>query len=174
MVEEHIHELEERRATVAAPYRFVGSGLSNVYLIGVKFRVCRSCNAKIAEIPAVKQLMISIARAVVEGDSPLSGEEIRFLRKRLGKRSSDFARLVGVSLEEVSRWENDHNAPGRSADKLIRILYSVLSGDSHLRERVNKDIEELVTVMAGESREAPRIRLRLLRNHAWQTEAVSA
>jgi DNA-binding transcriptional regulator YiaG len=36
--------------------------------------------------------------------------------------ASDFAKLVGVSSEQVSRWENGHNSPEKSADKLIRLL----------------------------------------------------
>ena len=65
MVEEHIHELEERKATSESPYQFVGSGLPNVYLVGIKYSVCKSCKEQAADIPAIKQLMGVIARAIV-------------------------------------------------------------------------------------------------------------
>jgi len=172
MVEEHIHDLQERKATIQAPYHFLGSGLSNVYLVGIKYRVCSSCGAKIAEIPAVKQLMKLIARTIVENEGALSGEEIRFLRKRLGKKSSDFAALIGVGLEEVSRWENGHVGPSKSADKFIRVVYAMLSGDRHLRKRVNDSFEESIKVVPI-AQPSPRIRARLQINHRWKTEAVA-
>jgi putative zinc finger/helix-turn-helix YgiT family protein len=172
MVAEHIHDLEDRRATSEAPYHFVDSGLPNVYLIGIKYKVCKSCHAQAADIPAVKQLMQVIAKTIVENEVSLSGVEIRFLRKRLGKKSSDFAALVGVSAEQVSRWENGHNHPERSADKLIRILYSMLSGDRRLREKMNHDIEEWLSATTAEGR-VPDIRAKL-RNKEWKAEPVLA
>ena len=112
---------EERKATLTAPYHFVDSGLPGVFLVGIKYRVCVRCRRQSADIPAVKQLMAALAQAIVENESPLTGPEIRFLRKRLGKKSSEFAKIIGVTLEQVSRWENGHNPPEASADKLIRV-----------------------------------------------------
>jgi DNA-binding transcriptional regulator YiaG len=54
--------------------------------------------------------------------TPLTGQQIRFLRSYFGKSSRDFAKIIGVTPEQVSRWENGHNAPEKSADKLIRYL----------------------------------------------------
>lgn len=172
MVKEHTHELEERRATSESAYHFVNSGLPNVYLVGIKYKICKSCNAQAADIPAIKQLMQVIARAVVESEAVLTGPEIRFLRKRLGKKSSEFAKLVGVTPEQVSRWENDHNGPERSADKLIRVFYSMLSGDRKLREKMNQDIEEWLNTVA-ENDQIPNICAKL-RNREWKTESVCA
>ena len=173
MVEEHIHELEEQRATSQSPYHFVGSGLPNVYLVGIKYSVCKTCGEQAADIPAIKQLMQVIARAIVEREAQLTGLEIRFLRKRLGKKSSEFAHLVGVSIEQVSRWENQHNPPERSADKLIRVCYSMLSGDRKLRDKMNKDMEEWLCTIAGAGNGQPRICAQL-RNHEWKVKSLAA
>jgi putative zinc finger/helix-turn-helix YgiT family protein len=172
MVDEHIHDLEEKKATSDSPYHFVGSGLPNVYLIGIKYTVCKTCGGQAADIPVIKQLMRVIGRAVVESDAPLTGPEIRFLRKRLGKKSSEFGRLIGVTAEQVSRWENEHNPPERSADKLIRVFYSMLSGDRRLREKMSRDLEEWLCTVANESK-VPNIRAKLW-NHEWKAEPVCA
>jgi putative zinc finger/helix-turn-helix YgiT family protein len=172
MVEEHIHDLEELKATSAAPYHFVGSGLPNVYLIGIRYRHCKICGNRAADIPAIKNLMQVIARAVVESEAPLTGLEIRFLRKRLGKKSSDFGRLIGVTAEQVSRWENSHNPPERSADKLIRVFYSMLSGDRKLKYKMSQDIEDWLSTVANDG-EVPNIRAKLW-NHEWKAEPVPA
>lgn len=155
-----------------APYHFVDSGLPNVYLVGIKYQVCQECGMQMADIPAVKQLMQVIARTVVESDALLTGSEIRFLRKRLGKKSSEFARIVGVSDEQVSRWENGHNLPEHSADKLIRIFYGLLSGDRKLRRKIDEHIECWLTALTGEGK-IPDIRAKL-RNREWKTELVEA
>src|SRR5258708_1897130 len=167
MVEQHIHDLQEKKATAESPYHFVNSGLPNVYLIGIKYKVCPVCGEQSADIPAIKQLMQVIARAIVDNEASLTGAEIRFLRKRLGKKSSELAKLVGVSVEQVSRWENDHNPPGGSADRLIRIYYAMLSGDRKLRDKMNREIESwLSTLVDGK---VPDIRAKLS-NHEWKTE----
>jgi putative zinc finger/helix-turn-helix YgiT family protein len=134
-------DLEARQATKEEPYRFTESGLSNVYLSGVRYFVCPKCGKQSAEIPAVKRLLNLIARTIVERETRLGGQEIRFLRKRLGKKASDFAQIIGVTPEQVSRWENDANPPEASADKLIRVYYAMLSGDSQLRKRFAHDME---------------------------------
>ena len=125
MVEPSEHRCEERckarQATREKPYHFTESGLPNVYLSGIRYFVCAQCGKHAAEIPAVKQLLAVIARAIVECEGRLTGVEIRFLRKRLAKKASEFAKIVGVTPEQVSRWENDANPPEPSADKLIRL-----------------------------------------------------
>ena len=83
-----------------SPYRFAGSGLSNVYLVGVEYEVDRetlssSQPEQRASIPRLPDLLTSIAVALLGKESPLTSDEVRFLRKRIGKSSKDFAKLVG-------------------------------------------------------------------------------
>src|SRR3970040_370311 len=103
MVDRETHDCrnscEEEKASFRNPYHFVESGLPNVYLVGVKYRVCRVCGAQSDDIPAIKNLMMALGRIIVESKAPLTGAEIRFLRKRLGKKSSEFARIIGVTTE---------------------------------------------------------------------------
>ncbi len=169
--------LETRRATREAPYRFIDSGLPNVYLVGIRYFVCRECGKQAAEIPAAKELMRVIARAIVEKEASLSGREIRFLRKRLGKKATEFAQIVGVVPEQVSRWENEANPPERSADKLIRLYYCLLSGDKKLREKLAADMRKaleqwLAAVPSGE--QVKGIQAAFNRKHEWRVQPVAA
>ncbi len=129
---------KELKATVEAPYHFVDSGLPNVFLVGIKYYVCSVCNSIRAEIPAVGELMNALARAVVQKTSPLSGVEVKFLRKRLGLKAVDLGQIMSVTPEQVSRWENDHNPPAGATDRLIRLAYSFMSGDIKLKGLVDK------------------------------------
>ena len=176
MVDQSTHDCrvfaEEKRASGSNPYHFVDSGLPNVYLVGIKYRRCRVCGAQSADIPAVKNLMMALGRIIVENDAPLTGPEIRFLRKRLGKKSSEFAGIIGVSSEQVSRWENGHNPPEKSADRLIRVYYCHLSGDHELRATIDKQIESRLAAWSQGARFGD-IRANLYRQD-WRVKPVPA
>jgi putative transcriptional regulator len=172
MVEQHKHEFEWEKATLEKPYHFVGSGLPNVFLVGIKYQVCKTCGQQSADIPALKNLMVAIARAVVKKPFPLAGAEIRYLRKRLGKKASEFGRMVGVTEEQVSRWENDKNPPEESADKLIRLSYCVLSKDKALRKQLDEHLDAWLATLTQE--EHSSLFQARLRNHEWTTETQLA
>ena len=142
---------QEFRATIERPYRFLDSGLSNVYLAGIKYWVCRECNAQAAEIPALEQLMSVMAKAVVMKAANLNGEEIRFLRKRLGKRAVEFAEFINKTPEHLSKLENDQLPLPEDTDKLIRLTYGLMSGDQQLFLEIAAKAEEWLRSI----REAP-------------------
>ncbi|MGD0730329.1 MAG: hypothetical protein ABR956_03635 [Terracidiphilus sp.] len=95
----------EKLATAEEPFHFVDSGLPNVYLVGIKYFVC-DCGSVVAEIPASQQLMQLIARDLVSSPLDLTGAELRFLRKRLGKRATEYCKYLGVAPETLSRVES--------------------------------------------------------------------
>jgi DNA-binding transcriptional regulator YiaG len=165
---------EIKHATFEHPYHFVESGLPNVYLVGIDYRICSACKLQAADIPALDDLMVKIARAVVRQESPLSGAEVRFLRKRLRKRSADLAKIIGVTPEHYSRLESvreEHN-PSGSADKLIRVYYSLLSGDETLKDTMNSNIDAYMASLHGE--EQPSNFRAELHKDKWEAEAVPA
>jgi DNA-binding XRE family transcriptional regulator len=135
---------QEFRATMDDPYHFVDSGLPNVYLVGIRYFRCE-CGEGLADIPAMKQLLDLVSRDLVEKSSPLMGAEIRFLRKRLGKRASDFAKQIGLEPETLSRIENDHLPASERTDKLIRLYYALASKDAILLGQMQSGIDQMLT-----------------------------
>lgn len=107
-------------------HRYTESGLSNVTLVGVKVRTCPECGEREVSIPKTADLHRQIARTISRERGTLGPEEIRFLRKWLGYSSADFALVMGVRPETVSRWENrDAGFPmAPTADRLLRLLVS--------------------------------------------------
>lgn len=172
MVEQHKHKFEVRKATFEAPYHFVDSGLPNVYLVGVRYAICTECGKRSAEIPGLKPLMIKIGQCVIQKEAPLTGAEIRFLRKRLGKKAADFAKIIGVTPEQVSRWETGDNPPSESADKLIRVFYCLLSGDRWLKDKVIAHIDAWLATLPGEEHTTKYCAK--LRSNQWTTEPCPA
>lgn len=109
-------------ANEQSPYRFVESGLDNVYLAGIEVYVCSHCEHVQPVIPNLSGLHKAIAGQLALKKSPLAGEEIRFLRKVAGFTAARFAELLLVKPETISRAENNHQTLSPSLDKLARAV----------------------------------------------------
>jgi transcriptional regulator with XRE-family HTH domain len=74
-----------------------------------------------------------LAKALLGKEAPLTGDELRFLRKRIGKSSKDFAQLIGKTSEQYSRIENGAVLTA-SNDKLVRLMVIAMSIIGALKE----------------------------------------
>lgn len=133
---------EQRKATRSRPYHFLDSGLPNVYLTGVKYWTCTECGAQAAEIPSPEQLMNLIAEIVVMKPGLLTGPEVKFLRKRAGKKASDFAGIIGRTPEHLSKLETGALPITEPMDKLIRLSYGLLNPKAGLFQKISSKTEE--------------------------------
>ena len=119
--------VQVRIATESDPYHFVGSGLPNVYLVGVEYELDKATMMQSAGIPCLPSLMEAIGKVLVEKKTALSADEIRFLRKRLRLASKLFAELVGLSSEQYSRIENGAATVTPTVERVVRLLYATLA-----------------------------------------------
>ena len=108
-------------------YHYGECGLNNVYLIDMEIFRC-SCGEEIVSIPMVPELNTVIGKGLIVQKAPLSGEEIRFLRKNLGLTSKKFAKYLDINKSTVSRWESGKQVPSSTHDRLIRIVYAGIKG----------------------------------------------
>jgi putative zinc finger/helix-turn-helix YgiT family protein len=160
---------KEFLATPDKPFRFSDSGLSDVYLVGIRYFVC-DCGKIVADIPAMRQLLSLIARDLVEKPKALAPEEIRFLRKRLGKKQADLAKEIGVRPETLSRFETGETRANERTDKLIRLHYALSSNDPILIDHLQPAIQELLA--SWEYTEVPAHIVATVTDNEW--EAVAA
>lgn len=150
-------------------YLYDEGGLSHVKLSGVEVRRCRSCKGVTAMIPAIENLHRALAKLLIEQPLTLRGEEVRFLRKYLGFRGIDFAAVMGVAKETVSRWETDAKPMGTSADRLLRALVQT---NKPVARYEPEEFTELLSRIKGE---AKSVRWReLTRKHGGGWEETSA
>ena len=164
----------EHFATEESPFHFIDSGLDNVYLIGIWYFV-HADGTVVAEIPAAKQLMKLIAKDLVYSPSPLTGSEVRFLRKRMGMKAVDMASTLLIEPESLSRIENDHQPMGTHLDIFMRLTYCTQSGDGELLgfyDRVMKAVREIVqrnneTIATPKEKEKV-ITMKITEDHTWQ------
>ena len=49
----------------------------------------------------------------------MTGKEIKELRYKLGMTQQQFARVVGVTISSVKRWENNKQSPSPLAEQAI-------------------------------------------------------
>jgi transcriptional regulator with XRE-family HTH domain len=114
-------EMEKRHATREQPYCYRQSGLRELFLHGIDVYLCPKCNVEVPVIPRVAQLYATLADGIVKRTRLLRGDEIRFLRKHAGLPAQDFAQLIGVTPEHLSRVENGHTKSfGKNTDRLVR------------------------------------------------------
>lgn len=112
-------------------YHYTESGLENVYLENIDVRVCEKCHQATPIIPHILKLHASIGQAIALQPYPLSGAEIRFLRKHLGLKAKEWAAFVHVDHTTLSRWENGEQKIGPQSDALIRLLYFRILQEQH-------------------------------------------
>lgn len=53
----------------------------------------------------------------------MTAQEIKSFRLRMSMSQEDFARLLGVKLQSVNRWENNKGLPGLENTRKLEELY---------------------------------------------------
>ena len=97
-------------------------GLPRITLVQVQVWRCGDCGEFEVDIPHHSALLEIVTRALLNKKGRLDAKEIRWLRSMMGFSGAQLARHMGVSPESVSKWENNKMSPGRTADRLIRLL----------------------------------------------------
>jgi len=96
----------------------------NVVIRDVEVRRCGNCDEEEIGFPAIEGMHKAIANAMARKPGRLTPPEIRFLRTYLGHSSTDFAGLIAVTPETVSRWERtDGRYPmNTSHERALRVM----------------------------------------------------
>lgn len=136
-------------------YSYRECGLRNVVLMGIEVRRCPECGNYEVSIPRVEELHRLIAKTLIEKTTRFTGAEIRFLRKSLGLSAADFARRMGVTVETVSRWENNAVPIGTQADRLLRLLVAQNRLTTHYPDEM---LDLIDTKRAGETKVGLRLK----------------
>jgi transcriptional regulator with XRE-family HTH domain len=165
---------KEFLATAEKPFHFVDCGLDNVYLVGIRY--FEEPDGRIlAEIPAVKHLMQMIACDVVSSPLDLTGDEIRFLRKRLGKKAAEYCRYLGIEPETLSRIENGKQPISSQVQKLARLSYCVFSEDPKLIASARDIFQSMLEDISQKNRGREKIVLEMDPNDLeWRESRAAA
>jgi DNA-binding transcriptional regulator YiaG len=124
-------------------------------------------------LPARAKLCDSLANAIVKKRTPLSGPEVRFLRKQLKIRSRDFARALHITPQHFSAWENGHKMPSLTVDLIARLMYVFLASDQSLLHQIKSGFVEW-TLSVRPIRRDQKIVAEYLRDGTWLVKFSTA
>ena len=120
-------------------------GLDNVYLAN-GWRYEETPIGRFLEIEDVPELFAALARHVVEQRDRPNGKQLRYLRHYLNLSQVDLGRLLGLSDQQVARWEKETSKIEPAVFRLFGLL---------VRERLGEKIKvesELKSAALGSAR----------------------
>jgi DNA-binding transcriptional regulator YiaG len=104
------------------PYNAASMGLPNIWLLsGVEFTDQPGYGPCVA-ILHTDELTDAVGHAVATKRAPLTGDEMLFLRKRMGLKQAELAKLLRVAEQTILNYEKGKTEAG-PADIAIRALY---------------------------------------------------
>lgn len=68
-----------------------------------------------------EKLELVVLESLLKKPSPLTGDEMKFIRKFLDMTTKEFGEILGVSHVAVVKWESGHMSANLSADVCIRL-----------------------------------------------------
>jgi putative zinc finger/helix-turn-helix YgiT family protein len=118
-------------------------------------QVCESCGETFFSDDAVTAFDLAVA-AKLAGAGIVTADALKFMRKVTGLNGKEFAELLEVRPETVSRWEQDKRPIDRATYAIIRqLIFDRLHGSSvmadflrslrkpkHLPRRVRVDLHD--------------------------------
>ena len=104
------------------PLHYTACGLDNVYLVS-GYDIHKTPYGEGISVKDLDQLHEAIGRYLASQKKDLSGKELRYLRKEMDLTQSELGRLIGLSYQQVARWEKEESEITGPADLLVRALY---------------------------------------------------
>ena len=124
------------------PLHYTMSGLDNVWLLN-GFVVEETPYGQGVRIEDADSLHKVLAEGIVSDKVPMSGRELRFVRKLMGLSQNGLARLLGCSDQRVARWEKAQTAIDPSAERLFRVVVREWLGDDCDVKQALEDLADL-------------------------------
>jgi len=147
-------------------YRYTACGLDTVTLMNVEIRRCPECGEYEVDIPRMDELHRLIAQEVASKKARLTHHEVRLLRTYLGFSGVEFAAVLDVTPETVSRWETGKKQMSPVAERALRLMIFV-------RDPIpGYPLERLAEVAQGEAIPL-RMKFRASRSQ-WKAEEAAA
>jgi len=104
------------------PLHYTDCGLDNVYLVS-GYEIENTPYGEGLAIKNLDQLHKAIGLNLSSQKKVLSGKELRFLRKQMNLTQSELGKFLGLSSQQVARWEKGESEISGPADLLVRALF---------------------------------------------------
>ena len=104
------------------PLHYIECGLDDIYLCS-GYTTEKTPHGEGVSIKKLDELHKAIGLHLTTQKKALSGKELRFLRKQMDLTQSELGKIVGLSSQQVARWEKGESDISGPADALLRWLY---------------------------------------------------
>ncbi len=147
---------------------FPECGLDNVYLAN-GWRFEDSPLGRLLQIKDDHNLFAALARHIIEQPHQPSGQELRYLRVYLDLSQAELGQLLGLSDQQVARWEKETSRIEPAVFRLLDLL---------VRERIGEPIkvEAGLRAAAGNAkvvRNGRPSRVVAFRRSGWKTKEAA-
>jgi len=132
------------------PLHYTDCGLDNVYLIS-GYEIENTPYGEGLSIKNLDQLHLAIGCNLSSQKKVLSGKELRFLRKQMNLTQSDLGQFLGLSSQQVARWEKGESEISGPADLLVRALFIQTAGGDLDLQKLAKSLGETDAPMSEKS-----------------------
>lgn len=119
------------------PLHYTACGLDDIYLVSGYENVKTPHGTGVA-IKNLDDLHLAIGFNLVKRKKVLSAKELRFLRKHMNLTQSELGKLLGLTSQQVARWEKGESDISGSAEFLLRAYFIQHAGGAlNLQELVS-------------------------------------
>lgn len=126
---------EFRKITETLSAGFPVSGVTAT--VAVAGTQCTKCRHTHVPPSIVQEFELAVACELADG-GVRTGEAVRHMRKVLGLRAADLARLLDLTPETISHWETGKARIGRAAFVVLgAMVQDALEGTSSTRDRLS-------------------------------------
>lgn len=132
------------------PLHYTDCGLDNVYLVS-GYEIENTPYGEGISVKSLDQLHIAIGYNLSCQKKVLSSKELRFLRKQMNLTQSDLGKFLGLSSQQVARWEKGESDISGPADLLVRALFIQTTGGTLDLQKLSKALEETDAPMSEKS-----------------------
>jgi len=94
---------------------------------------CPKCAEVVLRYQDAKRLGEDAAAIYRKNHELLSADQIRAIRERLGLSQADFARVLRLGANTLSRWESSRNVQTPAMDILLRLIRDLPGSIEYLR-----------------------------------------
>jgi DNA-binding transcriptional regulator YiaG len=113
------------------PLHFTACGLDNV-LLGSGYDVVDTPEGRGVRIRNLDELHCAIGEFLAVHKKTLIGKELRYLRQHMNLTQAELGHLIGLSSQQVARWEKGQCEISGAAESLLRVLFM-----EHLRKDIS-------------------------------------
>jgi len=144
------HRCNLEMVTTQERYRYLESGLTNIFINQCVTHSCPKCNIRMAVLPDSETAAREIARTLVLQKRRLDGQTVLFLRKAMRLKAAELAGILRVDRVSVSRWENNQVAIDAINDFRLRLTaVDRVIGSSGQKEEVDVLKMLICVIMQG-------------------------